>query len=155
VSSSSRDERDLSADAQLHLVRVLSGMNLPGVKDDLSKLDDASQQLRDRRRDAVASHWPAIPMALSGQFDELFETYAKKSASPTQGAQADARGFLRHLSGIGKLPDRLAVTLLKEATSNWPLNVARLRERRGVALAIRFPRIGVRVWSLALPGKRA
>jgi len=148
-----RDERDPAADAQMHLLRVLGGLNLPGTKDELARLDEAARELRARRREAVAKQWPAVAGALGDEYEALFDAYATKADAPTGGTQADARAFLRQLRAKGKLPDQLSVTLLRNARSIWPMRMARLRERRGVALAVKVPGIGVKVWSIAFGGK--
>jgi len=77
------DDRDSTADAQLHLVRVLGGKALPRAGEDLSKLDEASRVLRDQRRKAIAKEWPAIAEALGATFEELFQEYAGRSSLPS------------------------------------------------------------------------
>jgi len=145
------DDRDSTADAQLHLVRVLGGKALPRAGEDLSKLDEASRVLRDQRRKAIAKEWPAIAEALGATFEELFQEYAGRSSLPSGGTGADARAFLRQLKSKGKLPDKL--TVVADGLRGWPMRMARLREKRGVAVAIRVPGVGVKVWTVGLPGR--
>ena len=148
-------KRDASSDAQAHLLRVLNGQGLPEAGQAHTGVDPATLAYTAQRREAVAQRFPSIPQMLGSRFNSLFAAYAAKESAPQGDVKRDMRGFVRHLRIKGRMPDRLTVTLLGEAMSAWPMRIARLREKRGVALAVRFPGMGVKVWSLSLPSRAA
>jgi hypothetical protein len=148
------EERDQSEEVQSHLHRVLNGQGLPGQGQGDREVDPATLAWTAKRREAVARLWPSLSKALGNAYEPLFAAYAAKVPPPVGGVKKDARAFLRQLKAKGKVPDQLAVTLLTDAMTGWPMRIARLRERRGVAVAVRLPKMGIRVWSLSLGARK-
>ena len=103
-----------------------------------AQADAAGQALRRKRGRAVKHAWPALAVALGGQFDERFDPFARAVDAPPSGdALADGLAFARWLR---RRPD--APQLGDQARAEWLLARAALR-RHGVFAAaawLRTPR---------------
>ena len=158
------DEDEVRASLALRqaaLVNALISGGEPPPGFDSQRVQAAAESQARKRARSAARAWPGLAHALGQKFDEHFAAYAAASPLPGNGGPlADGHGFARWLSGCGWLPEAgrreaMAVDLRYRRIPSglmrrrWPtLRVGWSRQSRRVTVAIRFPGVGERWFSI-------
>lgn len=130
---------------------------------DAANLLVTTESLSRKRCRGVARAWPSLARELGGEFHEQFAAYAATTPLPSHGGPlADGRGFADWLSERGRLSDAaqlqsLAVDLQFERSRadllprRMPtLKLAWLTRPRRLVIALRWPRIGERWFTIGI-----
>jgi hypothetical protein len=141
----SDEDRQRLAAEQSRLVEALAARGATPDDFDTSRVDLAARTLFQKRVRTIDKIWPGLIEGAELSFD----AYAKEHSIPAAGPVADAMAFAEYLLARGGLCDELRVGLvLRRAARGWPVRWVRLSETRRIVLALRIPRLGVRMLSL-------
>jgi hypothetical protein len=147
-------DRAQLARQQAALVAALTTGAAPPADFDEPRVRLAARTLHRKRARAVAKTWPALAAALGRSFNEHFRAYADAHPLADPDPAADGAAFARHAGTLGLLTDAARVELaLHRAARGWPVRLARFRESSHVAVALRLPCFGRRVFRLPFPQK--
>lgn len=149
------------AQAQAALVRSLTIAAPAPAGFDPQLVSLSAHALFKKRVRTVARIWPQLVAALGEHYEERFQQYALKHPLPRHGGPlADGRFFARHLDEIHALPeagrweaftvDLHHVMRLDGLHQRRGLycRAARFPQLRLLALAVRFPGLGARLFTL-------
>ena len=102
-----------------------------------------------RRRHAMTMEMPWLVRGVGERFDELFVEYALQQPV-ADSAWNDGMMMAGYLDGRGLLSDLMRVRMLRGrlCAGGSPLGMARFRSTRGLAIGMRLPRLGVRIFEL-------
>jgi hypothetical protein len=156
------DRRARLAAREAALVRALHGGPIPpGLDENMIRL--TADALARKRARQVAKTLPALARDLGPEYQPRFEEFAQ-SNPPRESARADGVAFGGYAARRRGLSDDARVELMiAKSTLNASLEPRRApyaaatatRRNAGVVIVIRFPGLGIRVFSLRVPGGSA
>ena len=147
AAEASRQELALQQAALIDALKC--GQPLPeGFSD--AQISVAAKSLALKRAAGIRKAMPAVVEALGNSFVALLAEFtANHPAPPPEGPRADAIAFARWLQDRNLLPDSCLLQLGIAAVS-WhrPMRFVRLPESKGMALIVKLPLLGVRIFML-------
>jgi len=135
---------------QAALVDALNcGQTLPeGFAD--AQISVAAKSLAHKRAAGIRKAMPSLVEALGNSFVTLLAEFtANHPAPPPEGPRADAIAFARWLQDRNILPDSCLLQM-EIAAMSWrrPMRIVRQLESKGMALIVKLPLLGVRIFML-------
>jgi hypothetical protein len=148
---SDEDRRQLAA-AQAALVEALTAGAATPAEFDAARVALAAKGLMRKRARGVERTWPAA--AAVPDFDVHFARFAATYPDPANAA-ADGLAFATWLLRERLMHDAGRAELLGRLTRRgWPVRAMRTADARGILVAVRWLRIGVRCYPLRLTQPR-